>query len=96
MWANIHGDGLSIKCQPTVDRQSTECRSSINQVSADIAVDITYGKHDPYWLQSCVQGKREMWIESVLDIQISISSELCSMLYKSLSNIKILLMSIVG
>ena len=48
-------DRQSTKCRPTVDRVSIECRSSVDRVSTatstdiavDIAVDITYSKHDP-------------------------------------------------
>ena len=56
MLADIHVDWYSIDTQSTVDRQSTECRSSIDRVSTatstDIAVDITYSKHDPCILVS--------------------------------------------
>ena len=48
-------DRQSIDTRSTLDRQSTECRSSVDRLSTatstdiavDIAVDITYSKHDP-------------------------------------------------
>ena len=49
------GDRVSIECRPSVDRVSIECRPSVDRVSTatstdiavDIAVAITYSKHDP-------------------------------------------------
>ena len=42
---------LSTDCRPPLDRQSVDCRATIDRyidrVSTDIAVDITYSKHDP-------------------------------------------------
>jgi len=44
-------DRYSIDTRSTVDRESTEYRSSADRLSTatstDIAVDITYSKHDP-------------------------------------------------
>ena len=46
-------DRYSIDSRSTVDRQLTECRSSIDRLltatSTDIAVDIIYSKHDPFF-----------------------------------------------
>ena len=51
-------DQLLTECRPTVGRQLTECWLSIDRVSTvtatDIAVDITYSKHDP--ITECVNA----------------------------------------
>ena len=51
--------------RPSVDRQVTECRSSVDRVSTatstdiavDIAVAITYSKHDPNCFMREIRGR---------------------------------------
>ena len=67
-------DRQSIDTRSTLDRESTECRSSIDRLSTatstdiavDIAVDITYSKHDPKILSFRIHFKL---LSSVLDNQ---------------------------
>ena len=57
-------DRHSVDTRSTVDRESTECRPSVDRLSTatstdiavDIAVDITYSKHDPFFsvVSSCI------------------------------------------
>ena len=57
-------DRVSIDSRSSVDRQSIECRSTVDRVSTatstdiavDIAVDSTYSKHDPRFLQTSFMG----------------------------------------
>ena len=57
-------DRHSIDTRSTLDRESTECRSTVDRLSTatstdiavDIAVDITYSKHDPNWPGSFRKG----------------------------------------
>ena len=71
---------MSINTRSTVDRVSIKYRSSIDQVSTatstDIAVDITYSKHDPFILVSVDLAEHTVAllnIISVIKIAISLS-----------------------
>ena len=67
---------MSIDTRSTVDRVSIQYRSSIDQVSTatstdiadDIAVDITYSKHDPFILVSVDLAEHTVALLNIISV----------------------------